>query len=66
VWRGAPLLSRRTVVFLDMSSCGSEVWPAMRRLATVLPSDVALVALTQLDGAGPVTVTLRRPAALPA
>ncbi|HEY7650415.1 MAG TPA: hypothetical protein VID04_15575 [Methylomirabilota bacterium] len=62
----APLLSRRTVAVLDMSDYGSEVWPTMRRLATVLPPHVALVVLTRVDGALPVTVTLRRPAALPA
>lgn len=62
----APLLSRRTVAVLDMSDCGGQVWPTMRRLADVLPPDVSLVIVTRLDGALPVTVTLRRPAASPA
>jgi hypothetical protein len=60
----APLLSRRTVAVLDMSECDSEVWPTMRRLAGVLPPDVALVVVTRLGGALPFTVTLRRTVAL--
>jgi hypothetical protein len=55
----APLLSRRTVAVLDMSECDGEVWPTMRRLAGVMPPDVALVVVTRLDGAWPVTLTLR-------
>jgi hypothetical protein len=62
----APLLSRRTVAVLDMSDCRGDVWSTMRRLADVLPPDVALVIVTRLDGALPVTVTMRRPAALSA
>lgn len=62
----ARLLSRRTVAVLDMSCCSGEVWPTIRRLASVLPPDVALVVLTHLDGSVPVAVTLRRPAAQPA
>jgi len=46
----APLLSRRTVAFLDMSACAAAaVWPTMRRLADVLPLDVGLVIDTCLD-----------------
>lgn len=46
----APLLSRRTVAFLDMSACAAaDVWPTMRRLADVLPLDVSLVIDTCLD-----------------
>jgi hypothetical protein len=59
----ASLLSRRTVAVLDMSDCRGAVWSTMRRLADVLPPDVALVIVTRLDGALPVTVTMRRPAA---
>jgi hypothetical protein len=56
----APLLSLRTVAVFDMSECDSEVWPTMRRLAGVLPPDVALVVVTRLDGALLFRVTLRR------
>ena len=46
----APLLSRRTVAFLDMPACvAADAWPTMRRLADVLPPDIGLVIETCLD-----------------
>src|SRR5712691_7120784 len=56
----ASLLSRRTAVVLDMSECGADVvWSTIYRLADVLPHDVTLAIETRLDGALPVTITLR-------
>ena len=62
----APLLSRNTIVRLDMSACSTdEVWSTMRRLVSVLPPDIALTIEAPLDRTRPVTLTLRRPLGIP-
>jgi len=62
----APLLSRHTTVVLDMSACSpDEVWSTMRRLASVLPPDIALTIEAPLDRTRPVSLTLRRPLGIP-
>ncbi len=58
----APLLSRHTIVILDMSACSTdEVWSTMRRLASALPPDIALTIEAPLDRTRPVSLTLKRP-----
>ena len=62
----APLLLRRTVVFLDMSACvAADVWPTMRRLVDVLPPDVGLVIETCLDRRLDVSLPAGHPATYP-
>jgi hypothetical protein len=55
----APLLGRRVVVALDLSACDPDlVWPTVRRVAAILPRDVALAIDARLDPELPVGVTL--------
>lgn len=60
------LLSRRSVLTLDMRACArEEIWPALARLSRSLPASVRLVVDGTLDPQLPGTFTVEATSPLP-